>query len=477
MTIVRRPLRIERLEARDCPAVTITQSAGNLFIKGAPNADLYITGTANPSQFTVYDGAQFKGTFNINAGLYVQLTSRPGTIQIDLNANYIPGNVVIDLGNGYTGPAFNPREVQLFDSTSIDTRSTGTIRGTLSVMNGNGREVIHVGAFRDEFFTDFMHPISILGGMTVVGRASTGFEDTFQLGEGSYIGGTAQVTNYDNVTFGLQDVTMTSLTEVRGDVSVTTTGVGGGLFANFYGLFSRNLTVNGSATTSNSNSFLIAPPDPGVDSVVGGNLTVTFREALVNNQFTILHDADPNLGTVVVNGTTRLTSTNNSGAFLDVVDIQGQLNGSVFVSMANSGNDFTFAETAYIGGNLSYTGGNGENNFGANGANSFGSNVFLGTLAGALNVTVGHGTNTVSLQTGIGGKFTFRGGNGTNDVSIVPTTPAFYLVDLLFGSGTNVLTLNDNVTMSGIVRGSGGNNTFNQNDATLMPPITFSNFP
>jgi len=70
---------------------------------------------------------------------------------------------------------------------------------------------------------------------------------------------------------------------------------------------------------------------------------------------------------------------------------------------------------------------------------------------------------------------TYRGGNTSDTVNLTPATPQTYNVDMTFGTGTNVLTLNANVTLTGrVTSGNQAGDTFNQNGATLGSPLFFS---
>ena len=455
---MRRPLELERLEARDCPALTLASSAGSLTISGTPTGNLTITGTATPSRFTIVDGVKTYGTYAITSNLNLALSSRPGVVRIDLNGNTIIGNLSIDLGNGFTGSAAAARDVDVYDSQALLALGAGTVRGSLSVLNGDGNEFVGVGYFVP---TAQERPITVRGNATVSGRASIPIADRLQVGEGTLIAGSAAVTNYDSVNFGSQVNNISTLTNVRGDVTVTTSGPGGGLAANFFGVFGRNVTVNANAPTTSFNSVLFNSPAVNTDTTVGGNVSVTMCSSLVRNSLEVLHD-NAGTGTVRIAGTTSFTSKNNSlGAVADLINLEGVFSKAVTINVQNQGSNFSFGPTGQINGDLNFTAGNGTNNFGTNNGN-----VFSGNLLGNLNVTVGNGDNTLDLQRGISGKFTYMGGNAvSNTVSLSPVSPnTAYVVDLTFGAGTNSLTFNGDATdlVTGFVYGqAAGMNSYN----------------
>lgn len=466
---VRPALRLERLEARDCPALSIINTSTALIVRGTPAADLTITGTATPGKFTFMDGAKFLGTYSLNRNLQVQLNSEPGDVLLDLNANTITGSVLFNLGKGHTGAGAGV--VDVYDSTATTgVLGAGTVRGSLTVLGGNGNERVFVGLDPNGFDN---RPMTIRGSVTAAGKAAVSTSDTFLLGDGSVVRGSVSVSNYEGVSLGDQDLTVTSVTTIAGSVSVTTAGVGPGLSVTLVGRFGGNVSVNGAASTAGGNQFTINPVDPGgPDSVINGNLNVRFGSAIQGNFFTIAGNATE---TSIINGNVTLTSTSPSTLPLsDLFTIAGTVQGNLTMNLGVGDNDVDFQANAIVMGNMLITGGNGTNSIGA------GFNTFAGQLQGNLTINLGNGSNTVGLQTDIGGKFTFRGGNGTNDVSIDPTVQTYYLIDLLFGTGTNTLTLDSNNTasaFSGRVTGTGGSNTFVQNSAVLLPTLYFINFP
>ncbi len=474
-TISRPSLQLERLEARDCPTVSLKYIAGNLIITGRPTGDLIIEGSAGgPNVFTVTDNGKALGKFALPGSLLINMPSRPGRLEINLNNKFIGGNVLLNLGRGFTGKAITASDIDIYDSNATSGLANGTIRGSLTVLNGNGEELVNIGAHATNVplpVTE-IRPIRILGNLTAAARVNANKVDGLQLGEGSIVRGNVTVTNYEEVALGLQDITLKNTTIIGKNVSITTAGVGQGVFADIYGTVQGNVYFNAAASTANSNTLTLSPPDPDTnDTVIGGSVFARFGSALVNNQFSLL-SAVGNPSTSIIQGNLQIISTAGLNSIFDLVNIQGTIFGSASINLGDGDNNFTFTDTGFIGGNLSLWGGNGTNNFGTNG------NVFEGVLGGSLHVTVGNGDNQVGVQTGIGGMFFFRGGNGTNLVEILPTSPALFSVKFLFGTGTNQLDLNNDVTLTGLIAGSpGASNTFNINGATLLPTLVLVNWP
>lgn len=467
---MRKRLRVEHLESRDCPALVVQSVMGHLTIRGIPNGNVTVTETS-PNTFTVVDNGKAFAPAPCNGNMSIRLPSRPGFFRVDLNGNSLNGNLLLDLGDGYSGSTAVDYDVSVYDSTATSVLSTSAVRGNVSVLKGNGNELVGVGYLYTVTSTPVNRPLQVLGGLNVAGRMSVTFGESFQLGEGSKVAGAASVSYYDDVTFGQQDVTAATLTQVQGNVTVTTGGAGGGLRANFFGRFEKNLTVNAAATTTGFNTFTITSPDPNVDAYVGGNLNVVMGQSGLYNSMQVLQDTG-GTGVTQVVGQTTLVSRNSIGTTNDFVSLDGQFDSSVLVQTGNQGLDFDFPLESKINGMLTIIAGSGTNNIGTGGTNTF-----AGTLQGHYKLYLGSGTNNVDLQTSIGGVLLFRAGDGVNNVNLTPADPSsLYRVNMLFGPGTNTLTLNANVIIRGIVKGSDGTNTFNQNNATIISRL-FSNFP
>jgi hypothetical protein len=458
--------RLESLEVRDCPAVSISLVSGNIFVRGVPDGDLTIN-AVNNNKIQIIDGTKLRGTFNVPGNINIQLTSRPGAINLDLNSKTLNGSVLMDLGNGYTGKGILPenRSVNIFDSNATTKLGTGLIGGNVNIQRGDGNELVGVGFIQAS--TAENRPITVRGNLTVVGRASIPFQEDFQLGEGSDVRGAVSVTNYDNVSLGLDSQTIETITTVRGNVSITTMGVGGGLFANLYGNFLRNVTVNGAASTANNNTFSLIPPTNDDDSFVGGHLNVSFGSAINGNQMSILNAVG---GTAVsqIIGTTTLIS-NNGTAGIDDVFLEGQFNNKVVVNLGAGDNFLTVDAAATFNSSLTY-----NSALFNNGVNTL---DIAGLVLGQLFINLGNGDNDVTItgpvnQGGPNG-IVLKAGNGDNAV-LLDGGDQTYSLDWLFGSGDNVVDLGPSDTISGKILAPApfNSSTLNENGATFLPPFT-----
>src|SRR5262249_6574632 len=131
------------------------------------------------------------------------------------------------------------------------------------------------------------HPVTVRGSLTVNLRSSPNNTDVFEMGDGSVVRGSATLTEVEGVSLGAQDVTITDLPTVSGSVLVTNSSIGTGLTLNLIGKFGNNVTVKALATTNSFNSVTIEPVDPGSDTTVAGNVTVTMANALFGNVFNL----------------------------------------------------------------------------------------------------------------------------------------------------------------------------------------------
>jgi hypothetical protein len=485
--------RAEGLEARDCPSLTLSYVSSALSIRGTPTAALTVTGqgAAGSNIFQVKDGTSILGTYSICRDLVIQIASRPGGIDIDLNNRAIGGNVLIDLGNGLTAAPSPANTVDIFDSTSGATRSGGTIRGNLTVLHGNGRETIDVGARRQAAAPTYADlPITVRGNLNVVGRESGNLSDTLQVGEGTAVRGSASIVDIDNVSIGLQSSTVTDVTTMSGDVSIMTAGVSTGLSANLLGNFGRNVIVNAVATTARFNNCTLEPVAANVNSVVAGNLAVTLGQAGLGNRFNLLHGGSGTESSVV-GGSVTLTSTSGAGTLPDVFNIDADINGSLNVNMGEGTNNLLFNAQQpanpndagpSVGGSMTVTAGNGTNNIGVTATG-----LFAGTVAGNLSFYLGNGDNgmagdPMTVTTGLGGKLLWRSGNGQNFLTLGDgSQDFFYNVDVVFGNDDDTFETNlgTNGALNGRVDGGGRltGNTFTQTSGNLAPTLVVLNFP
>lgn len=416
--------QIEGLEARWVPA-TIRLVAGNLFVSN-PAGELTVESTAVNGQFKVTDGA--KAVLVNGVGSLIAITGNNLANKINFLANTASGN-----------QAFN---------------------GNLLIRAGNGNDLVNLS-----------------------GR----------------VGG--------NVTLltGLGNDTVTSLSN---DVSIGgNLTMADGLGLNVVDLNDRNYTIGGNATL-----FGVGPFDSGTGNTlsVGGSMTMTATVAAANPMTVLLGSLETQIGGMLsINGST----------LADVVNVTSKLSlgGNFWLNLGNGDNTFVLTPTAGgtgVNGSLSYLGGGGIDVavFGADssisgntsldfgegintfvdtatslyagnltlvGGNGTNTQVVTGIIAGNLSITNGNGDGNTSVITAtLGGQFRYRLGNGTlGTLTLAPAVPQSIIIDALFGTGDSTFTLGPNLTLSGIVRGTGGVYTFNQGTAVLAPTLQLIDYP
>ena len=269
------------------------------------------------------------------------------------------------------------------------------------------------------------------------------------------IGGNLTVSN-------TLEVTLSGTTSVGGYVSMSSGSVTTQEFLFEDGKVGKSLT----ATAGAGGLALEIGTGTGAAVNIAGSVTAKTgvgqsTSAFPYNDFTFASGS-------TIGGDVSLTSAGGADSF----SIGASLNGSLAVNAGDGAN--TFALTGNVGGSVSLIEGNGAD----------GATTFSGSVSGNLTITQGNGANAtggVTVTGSVAGLLKYTGGNGTDALSITPAAAAFYDIAVCFGTNTAAsaytLTLNANDTISGSIKGKGGNNTFTQGSAILLPTLVFINFP
>ena len=131
--------RLEILEDRFCPTLSVVQSGSTLLISGTPvnpggTLGLVVTETSQGT-FKVMDGTTFKGSFPAS-NITMNFASRNNTeVTINLDGNVLPGNLLINAGTGI---------LKQPGTTGVGIEN-GTIGGNLTYLGGSGYEVLYLG--------------------------------------------------------------------------------------------------------------------------------------------------------------------------------------------------------------------------------------------------------------------------------------------------------------------------------------------
>jgi hypothetical protein len=440
MKPVRRPARLslERLEARDCPSLTVTLFGGSLLVRGAP-AGVFSLTEPSPGRLTVSDNGHSLGTYAVTGDLFLSLTSHPHTVTVDFGGNTFPGNVLVSLGNG--GQAIHPVSVQ-----------NGTVGGNVTFLGGSGEEAEDIGGTLSS-----PGPLAVRGAVQAVGKASgSGLigNSFFVVGTGSSVGGDVSITRIANVGVGLPFL---PLTTVGGNLTINDAGSGTPLLVNLFGDVGKSVSVTG---TNPADSFILGPTGPGVGGNVLGNMFLDLGDA---------GGAGLQAGSTVGGSATLSThgvapTVGPPGGFT----VAGTVNGSLTVNLGDAPNSLAYGATASVGGNLSVTGGGGNDTV-----------AIAGTVGGGLSFQFGNGSDSVTVSSAPGGPLRWASGNGNTVLTLAPTAAgSSWNVSVRFGSGDDSFTLaGAGGFISGLVDGGGGSNVFTQGAGwVIVPPWTLQNF-
>jgi hypothetical protein len=411
---------LEGLEARWVPA-TIRLIGGNLFVSNQVGA-LTVATQATAGQVKVSDGAASAVFSGVGGLIAVTGTNKIDTITIDSTAKAFPGNVLINALNGG-------------DVLSL----TGDVGGSATVLGGFGDDKL-----------------------TIAGAAKLGGTLTYNGGLGlNDLTLTADLqTGANLITSGLSKLDGAGALTVGGTASLVGNPAGA---TPLTVVPTGDVTVGGAINVSGGG---------GIDTVslmgklsVGGQMSVNLRGGGINT-FVL----DPTAGGSGVGGS--LFFSGNGGSDVVVFGADSSVAGNTTLELGNGINTFVDTDTSLYGGNLTVNGGNGTNTV-----------VAQGVVSGDFNNSLGNGDgNTTQFSGSVGGRFRYRLGNGAlGTLNLFPAAAATIDIDAVFGTGDSTFNLGDGVnavTLTGIVRGTGGSYTFNQNLlATLAPTLILINYP
>jgi hypothetical protein len=451
-------LYVEPLEDRWVPA-TVRLSGGYLLISPSTGeAALTLTAKQTAANtFSVKDGASSLGTFGPVSNLYITGGNGADSVTIDLNGLAYTGNILANTGNG---------------NDTIDvTNGSGTaasVGGNVTLLPGLGNDSVSLSSASAGVLR--------VGGTVLV--QDTQGNDSFTFGNGSAsttVGGDLTITGTNNI-----QIDQGSNDAVGGNITVTQ-GTHGGHLSLQQGLISGSelLTVGG--------SFNISSNQLSADVFLRGmnlakDLNVTLGSGIgpdvafgQTGNFLGLSSSPSTVTTI--NGNFNYTSV---GAGNDSLDLgSGVVNGNAAITVGDGNDNIsleTFTSQTIIGGNLTINAGNGNDLIGPL-AGDGGNQALIG---GDVFLHLGNGNDTASFDAGgsVGGKITWRSGNGNSMLTLAGAQT--YLVDVVFGSGDDTFTLNNAAAvLTGRVDGGGHitANVFNPVAGTIGSPFEETNFP
>lgn len=412
--------RLESLEERWVPA-TIRVVNGNLFVSNQ-RAALTVETTAVDGQIRITDGAQVTTVNGVGTLISITGTNLANTINLRAEAQAFPGNILINGRNGN-------------DTINL----SGTFGGNATILPGNGNDTV----------TSNNLDVSIGGNLTFV---DTHGNNTFNLNGRNYdIGGSASLVGVGTFIMGADNTL-----SVGGTLNMTSTPV-----------TTNPLTAqfNGLATNVGGSMFITARGQNDVvvitsELTVADNVSVNLGAG--NNTFVL----DPAAGGAGIGG--RLSFLGGVGVDVVLFGAESQVFGDTTIDLGHGINTFIDTDTSLYAGNLTINGGNGQNTV-----------IVNGMIDGNFSNTLGNGPNNFTVFTGsVAGKFRYRLGNGQNGILIIdPTVPQTVDIDAVFGTGSSTFVLGDDLTLTGVVRGTGGDYTFIQGLAELTENLLFINYP
>ncbi len=503
------------LEERVVPALVASLFGDITLVRGIPQDELTITATA-PDTIRITDtGASLDVTLPVEGDLWVQLFRRPtpdgvGRVVIDLDGNTLTGDVFLDLGRGDGNVDRTANEVIIEE---------GTIAGNLTILRGDGREDIQLGANAGGA------PLTVGGNVTVVanprGANATG-GDLVTLAPGSTVLGSLTQTYVDQVTIGSLAIG-SDLARVAGDVSIRNPG-STMLQVDVIGQVNGDVNVTGSVREDTITMFSNTTPASGT---IDGSLTLNLQtggtageiidiaaEAVIGQSltavttstgfdfFSLSGNVGADLSVDLGNGENLYLF--NSGSSIggdatirggvgmnDLFDFSSAVGNDLSVFFDGTGffNNITFTPDASIGGDFRFEGGDGDilldlANLDWNGVTvRFGNGINDLLLTGdntvnTLDVQTGNGDNLISVEIfAILGGFTFRGGNGDDAIELTTDNDGSGLnVDIRMGSGDDMLDLNgSSLNVFGVLDGGTGvNELLGEDSANLQ--VTIRNF-
>jgi len=399
--------------------------------------------------FLVTDGSKTVGPYGPVANLDITAGAGSDSLTVDLNGSTYTGNLLVSTGAGN-------------DSiTILSSTGAGAILGNTNLIAGAGVDSINLNSTGTT-------AVRFGGSVQVTSTVNQGAVSFGNTSAASSIGKGLTITNFP--TINLTDAQGNSADVVSGGLTindgslVNTATIGIGNPGNSIGTASTTLTINGNV-----------------------NITTGSGSDVVE------------LGLVTVNGTTNVNAGSGNDivtlgqyGFAGVVEFTAFFNGSVTINHASGSCDVQVAEETVVSGNMNVQLGNAI----GSDTNSIGSEKTGFVVYGNLSITGGNGNNEIvpdvtvygNLNITLGnsltgnltvlgipptGTFNYTSGNG-NDMLDIFSSGAWN-ANIHFGTGSDTVFLIGSGTITGSLTSQlPGNNTFNQTGWTINGPFYFN---
>jgi hypothetical protein len=416
--------RLDTLEDRVCPSLTLQTVGPDLAIRGTPATSLSgltITGVGG-ANFDVMDGVKDLGTYTIDRNLTLDLRHYNSPITLNLNGQALPGNITFDFGAGNVFSASRPISI-------ISTAQGGTIGGSVKLVGGSGDETLNIGGPGGLF------PVSVLGNVTFSGRNGHGENNnTLAIFDGTSVGGNVTASLVSNILIGQSGGAGAF---IGNNLSVYDAGARSemALSINQGSLVAGRVWVIGTSQFNQRGDRFIVESGAAVNGKLTANLgskANLWQLGGTFNSSVLLYGGggpQPNGGSAL----NTIELDNGAGSL-------GKFNGSVTAIIGGGSTAFVFNAGTVITGNLNLAFGNGTHDLGGG---SLGG-VFAGSVNGNITISLGSGLNTGVIDTAPGRSLLWNSGAGVTNLTLGSAqAPAntFWRVNLHFGVGTNTLTL------------------------------------
>jgi hypothetical protein len=382
---------------------------------------------------------------------------------VPATVRFVSGYLLISPSSGESAMNLTVKQATVNSFTVTDGASgLGTYSGVANILitGANGADTVTVNlnglAYAGNLTAntgDGNDTVNITGGGAILGNVglNTGFgNDSVALAAtgaaGIHFGGTVQVTDLTGAN--TLTVGNGAASSFGGDLSATgyntvTLGNGTGAIA-----FGGNVTVNDGSvslgakiTVSNGvtvNKALNITTGPGADTISLGNDTVTGNTQIntgSGNDTVTDTGAAPLFG-----GNLTISSTGSGNDSVNLSPGAGTVGGTLSVTLGDGTDTVTLNSTLNVNGDLRMTLGNGNDS------------VTVDSLVnGNMFWSEGNGTDTITIGNAPGGVLNWTSGNGNDSVTLGDATNAAgetWNVHMQFGTGNDTLTLAGNGTVA-----------------------------
>jgi len=387
---------LEGLTERIVPAVSVKFLGGSLTITANPanvSNNLVVTQQATDGKFVISDGGVSVGPYRVTGNITITSSNASDTIQVNLNRGaagtfQLPGFLSINSRNGA-------------DTITINSDATrgGRIGGNLILATGFSNDTVNIGTAGGALSIGGAVSANMDSGADTFNLGTTGTAaNTFVIGRGV----TLLRANTVNMGTGTDPLTVNGTVFIDNtlDYGITNTIRFGITSDVLQARSAGNFCYNGGTLIDDIGLYGTIQGAPGKNSVIN----------MGQGANTLDIDAVIGLGTssdLIVTG----------GAGIDDISLGDDTdiaNDAIF-SLGAGDNLYDLNNTFAVGGNMSITAGNGDDIVG----------IFAGQIGGDLTFSLGNGSNSLTFAGATTGAaqsaschdFTYNGGDGDDEIT------------------------------------------------------------